>query len=360
MRSAAAAAVDHAPAAVVESILGQGSGDNRKAEVRRLAVHCSAYRGAVPWRSWTQVANTVLPFLGLMTTMLLLAESHLWATLLLSIPAAGFLLRIFVIQHDCGHGSFMRSRLANDWLGRALSVLTLTPYDVWRRTHARHHATSGNLTKRGYGDITTLTVREYRSRSLLQRLKYRIYRNPVFLFGFGAPMFFVVLQRLPFGQPLEFREIWRDTLILNALIIVFYGALVMAFGWWAVLMATSPVVFIASAAGGWLFFIQHQFEDTHWEQDESWDFQVAAVDGSSYYALPAILRWFTGSIGLHHIHHLNSMIPNYRLQPCLEACPELATVNRMTLLESFACVRLALWDERQRRLVSFREAVAPA
>lgn len=360
MRSAAAVVADHATVAIPDSNPVRPQPDRRKAEVRRLAVHCAGFRGAVPWKSWSQLANTGVPFLALAAIMLAAAETHYWLTLLLTIPAAGLLVRLFIIQHDCGHGSFLKSRPANDWLGRVLSVFTITPYDVWRRIHAVHHATSGNLTKRGFGDITTLTVDEYRNRSWLQRLLYRIYRNPLFLFGLGAPLFFLVLQRLPFGHPLEPREIWRSTVILNGAMLVVYGTLVWLVGWWSVLMTAVPIIALASAIGAWLFFVQHQFEETHWEHDDTWDFQVAAIHGSSYYELPVLLRWFTGSIGLHHIHHLNSMIPNYRLQPCLEACPELAEVNRLTLLESFACVRLALWDERQRRMVSFREVTAGA
>ena len=285
-------------------------------------------------------------------------EHGFWPVLALSLPMGGLLVRFFIIQHDCGHGSFFRSRFANDMLGRAISLLTLTPYGNWRRAHAKHHATSGNLAKRGSGDIMTLTVREYRALSPVKRFFYRLYRNPFVLLFLGPPYLFIISYRVPFGAPVPFREAWPGVVMLNAGLVAFYGLLGPLVGWLNLLLILGPAVAIAAWAGGWLFFIQHQFEDTVWEKGEDWNFHSAAIRGSSYYVLPKILQWFTGNIGLHHIHHLNGKIPNYRLQECLDASPELKGMSRLTILESLKCVRLALWDEDGRKLVSFRQAAA--
>jgi acyl-lipid omega-6 desaturase (Delta-12 desaturase) len=198
-----------------------------------------------------------------------------------------------------------------------------------------------------------MTVAEYLAASRWRRLCYRVYRNPAFLFGFGVPFYFVILQRLPWLRALPFRDCWKSTSGLNIALVCIYGVLIYLIGFLTVLKIVLPLLFIASAVGGWLFFIQHQFEDTHWAPNESWDFHMAAVHGSSYYVLPKVLQWFTGNIGLHHIHHLNSMVPNYRLQECMDALPALATVNRLTLWESLACARYALWDTDNQRLIGF-------
>jgi omega-6 fatty acid desaturase (delta-12 desaturase) len=329
-----------------------------KAQARRLAAHCAKYRGADTRRALIQIVTTTIPLLALLMAMWATVDHAYWLTLLLAIPASGLLVRAFIIQHDCGHGSFLPSQTANDMLGRAISILTLTPYGMWRRIHAKHHATSGNLDRRGYGDIETLTLEEYRASSPWERLRYRIYRHPLFLFPIGVPFFFVILQRQPWGHPMEPREIWRSVFALNIAIVVFYGLLGALIGYKQMLLIALPMIIMASAMGGWLFFIQHQFDDGHWDASDEWDFQVAAIRGSSYYALPKPLEWFTGNIGLHHIHHLNSVIPNYRLQECLAASPEFQEMNRVTFWQSLTCARLAVWDEAQRRLLTFREAHA--
>ncbi|MFN3743816.1 MAG: fatty acid desaturase [Hyphomicrobiaceae bacterium] len=327
-----------------------------KAEARRLAAHCAMYRGADTRRAIVQILTTAVPFLALLAAMWATVDDAYWLTVLLALPASGLLVRFFIIQHDCGHGSFLPSAHANDTLGRLISVLTLTPYGLWRRVHAKHHATSGNLDRRGYGDIDTLTLAEYGGCSTWGRLRYRIYRHPLFLFPIAVPFFFVILQRLPWGHPLDSREGWRSVVGLNIAIIVVYGLLGATIGYARLMWIVAPMILMASALGGWLFFIQHQFENAHWDASDEWDFQVAAIRGSSYYDLPKPLEWFTGSIGLHHIHHLNSVIPNYRLRECLAASPEFQTMNRVTLCQSFKCARLAVWDEAQRRLITFREA----
>lgn len=324
-----------------------------KATARQLAVHCNAYRGPILSRALWQIATTILPFIAVVAGMLATIDTYPWLTMALAIPGGGLLVRCFIIQHDCGHGSFFGSRRLNTATGRLLSVLTLTPYDLWRREHAQHHASSGNLDRRGVGDINTLTIREYLALGRLQKLNYAIYRHPLFLFGFGVPFYFLIIQRLPWGHPYSARETWKSVMALNLAIVALYGPLGWVIGFDKLALIVWPMLHIASAVGGWLFFVQHQFEETHWEDEGDWSFQVTALHGSSYYQLPPLLNWFTGNIGLHHIHHLNSMIPNYRLGECLAASPELKSLNRLSLWESFSCARLKLWDEDARRLVGF-------
>jgi len=277
-----------------------------------------------------------------------------WITLLLAVPAAGFLVRLFIIQHDCGHGSLFRSRLANDLTGRILGVFTLTPYDYWRRTHAAHHATSGNLDRRGVGDISTLTVREYLVLSRWRRLAYRLYRHPLVLFGIGPIYLFILKHRLPLDMPLR-SGVWRNLFATNVGIVALIAILAILVGPLALLKLHLPIVLLAASAGIWLFHVQHQFEDTYWQRDPTWSFHQAALQGSSYYRLPPLLQWFTASIGLHHIHHLCSRIPNYRLQECLDENPELHQVRRLTLLQSLRCARLSLWSEEAGRMIRFRD-----
>ena len=284
------------------------------------------------------------------------SHDRYWLTLLLAIPAAGLLVRLFIIQHDCGHGSFFKSRRANDLLGRVLSIPTLTPYGSWKRGHAAHHASTGNLDRRGRGDVETLTVAEYQASSRLRKVAYRLYRNPLVMVLLGAPINFIVLQRLPTGHELRDRQSRRSIMSLDLALLVAFGLPCAFFGVVPVFATYLPVMIIASWVGNWLFYVQHQFEQAHWERDGDWSFHVAALDGSSYFKLPAILQWFSGNIGLHHVHHLCSRVPNYRLQACLDAAPELDGVAKMiTLRESLGCWRLALWDERRRILVRFRD-----
>jgi omega-6 fatty acid desaturase (delta-12 desaturase) len=262
-----------------------------------------------------------------------------------------------MIQHDCGHGAFFRHRLANDWVGRVIGVLTLTPYDFWRRTHAIHHASSGHLERRGRGDIDTLTVREYRALSRWGRLRYRVYRHPVVMFGIGPAYLFMLQHRLPVGlmrgngwTP------WISTMATNLAIAAIVATLIWFIGIKAFLLVHLPITLLAGSIGVWLFYVQHQFEETVWDRDGNWDRHEAALHGSSHYHLPALLRWFTANIGVHHVHHLASGIPYYRLPRALRDHPELRGISRVTLMQSFRCVKLALWCEARRRLVSFRDA----
>jgi omega-6 fatty acid desaturase (delta-12 desaturase) len=263
-----------------------------------------------------------------------------------------------MIQHDCGHGSFFRSRVANDWVGRAIGVVTLTPYDYWRHNHARHHANSGNLDHRGLGDIDTLTVREFLAQSRWRRILYRLYRHPMVMFGVGPTYLFVLKHRLPVGMMRDGSKPWLSTMGTNAAIAALVAAVIWLVGYRPFLLVHLPITVLAASIGVWLFYVQHQFEDTYWSHDEDWSFHEAALLGSSHYHLPVVLRWFTANIGIHHIHHLSSRIPCYRLPDVLRDHPQLAGVGRMTLLQSLRSVPLVLWDEERLQLVSFADARA--
>jgi omega-6 fatty acid desaturase (delta-12 desaturase) len=316
----------------------------------------SRYREPNLARSIIEIAITLGPLAALWALAWTACHVGLWwLSLLLALPAAGFLVRLFMIQHDCGHRAFFRHRLANDWVGRVIGVLTLTPYDYWRRMHAIHHATSGHLDRRGIGDIDTLTVREYLSRTFWGRVCYRIYRNPLVMFGVGPAYLFVLRQRLPIGMMRNGWESWLSTMGTNVAIAVVVATLIWFIGFKPFLLVQLPIILVAGSIGVWLFYVQHQFEWTFWAREGEWTLHEAALYGSSHYDLPAILRWLTANIGVHHVHHLCSRIPYYRLPLALRDHPELRRVSRLTLIESFRCVRFALWDEHRRRLVSFRE-----
>jgi len=312
--------------------------------------------GADARRSIYQLASTASLFAASLIVMAMASDGYYWLSLLLAIPTAGLLVRLFIIQHDCGHGSFFRSRTANDSVGRALSVLTLTPYGSWSQGHAIHHASTGNLDRRGRGDVETWTVTEYEAAGPLKKFFYRLYRNPLVMVVIGAPLNFIVLQRLPVGHGFRDRDSRHSIMALNLALLVVFGLAVAAFGILPVVAIYLPVMIIASWIGNWLFYVQHQFDPTHWERDQEWNFHTAALSGSSYFKLPAVLQWFSGNIGLHHVHHLCSRVPNYRLQACLDAAPELHGVTKVvTLRESLGCWRLSLWDERREVLVGFRD-----
>ncbi len=331
--------------------------DARTPDARSWMAKLAAYKNASTKRGVLELVITAVPFALAWAAMVVALDfGQVWLYGILIVPAAGLLMRLFMIQHDCGHGSFFPSRAVNDWTGRILGVLTLTPYDYWRRSHAVHHASTGNLDQRGIGDIDTLTVSEYLRRSPWQRFCYRLYRNPLVMFGLG-PVYMLGLQtRVPVGFMRKGWGPWASTQITNVAVLIAAGLLAWAVGLGPFLMIHLPVVVLAAAAGVWLFYVQHQFEDTHWSEQQDWSFHEAALHGSSHYDLPAVLRWFTANIGMHHIHHLSSRIPYYRLPDVLRDHPELRDVGRLTLLQSFACVRLTLWDEQSRKLISFRDA----
>jgi omega-6 fatty acid desaturase (delta-12 desaturase) len=315
----------------------------------------SRYRAPSPVRSIVELAITAGPLILLWFLMWATLDLGYWLCLLLAVPAAGFLVRLFMIQHDCGHGAFFRRRSANDWLGRVIGVVTLTPYDFWRRAHAVHHSTSGNLDRRGIGDVDTLTVREYLARSRWGRLRYRAYRHPVVMFGLGPAYLFIVQHRLPVGLMRAGWQLWLGTMATNIAIAAVVAAMIWLIGLGPFLLVHLPVMLLAASAGVWLFYVQHQFENTVWARDGAWNLQEMALHGSSHYALPGPLRWFTANIGIHHIHHLCSRIPYYRLPLVLRDWPDLDGIGRLTLFQSLKCVRLVLWDEGSKRLVSFRE-----
>jgi omega-6 fatty acid desaturase (delta-12 desaturase) len=289
----------------------------------------------------------------LWAAMILTVGDTYWITLVLSVPASAFLVRLFLIQHDCGHRSFFRSRRLNDLLGNAIGVLTLTPHGYWRKAHNIHHVTSGNLDERGIGDMYVLTVREYLGLSRWNRLVYRFYRHPLVFLGVGPVYTFVIKYRLPIDLLRRHREALASVMGTNVAICGLMTGLVLWLGFTEALMVQIPIILLSSMAGVWLFYVQHQFEHTYWRRTDDWDFHEAAVRASSYYDLPQPLRWLTADIGIHHIHHLSSRIPNYRLHECLADIAELREVGRITLRDSFKCLRLALWDEEAGRLVRF-------
>jgi acyl-lipid omega-6 desaturase (Delta-12 desaturase) len=333
----------------------KADGDSAVIDIRTLTQSLACYREPNHGRSIVEILITVVPLVLLWLAMWLALDIGYGLYLLLAVPAAGFLVRLFMIQHDCGHGAFFRHRLANDWVGRAIGVLTLTPYDFWRRTHAVHHATSGNLDRRGIGDVDTLTVGEYLSLSRWGRLRYRLYRNPVVMFGLGPAYLFFLQQRLPVGLMRAGWQPWLSTMATNLAIILIAAVTIWAVGIVPFLLVHLPIALMGASMGVWLFYVQHQFEDTFWAYDKAWNIHEAALRGSSHYDLPIILRWFTANIGVHHVHHLCSRIPFYRLPVALRQNPDLAKIGRLTLGQSISCVRLVLWDEAARRLISFRE-----
>ena len=319
------------------------------------------YAAPDPKRSVFELLVTTVPFLLLWASMLFsLQFLGYWACLPLAVPAAGFLVRLFLIQHDCGHGSFFRRRRTNDALGRILGVLTLTPYAYWRRTHAVHHATSGNLDRRGTGDVGLLTVAEYRALPRWRRIAYRLSRNQIVLLALGPIYLFFLKHRLPVGLLRDGKEVWISAMCTNLAIAGVGAGMCLLVGVQPFLLIQVPITLLAASAGVWLFYIQHQFEDTYWARQGEWSFQAGAMHGSTHYDLPAVLRWFTAHIGIHHVHHLASRIPSYRLREALADHPELREVGRLTFRQSLGCFRLALWDEESRRLVAFRELRKPA
>ncbi len=329
---------------------------DEKAWLKILAKYRTPHAG----RSVFELAVTAIPFAAFWTLTWLAVHYGFWWGLVLIMPAAGFLLRLFMIQHDCGHGSFFARRHFDDWTGRVLGVLTLTPYDYWRRAHAAHHASAGNLDERGVGDITTLTVTEYYERSRWGRVGYRLYRHPLVMFGIGPAWLFLFQQRLPMGMMRNGMLPWVSTMATNIAVVAIAALLIWVIGPVSFLIVHLPIVLFAGSIGVWLFYVQHQFEETHWSKEPEWQFPKAALHGASYYDLPQPLRWLTGNIGIHHVHHLSSKVPYYRLPEVVQNHPELGEIGRITLGQSLRCVKLVLWDESSRRLISFREAAGIA
>ena len=310
------------------------------------------YQKSEVWPGVRQLLNTLVPYAALWCLMYFSLKVSWWLTLPLALLAAGFLVRVFIIFHDCGHGSFFPSRRANDILGFITGVITLTPYYHWRWEHALHHSSSGDLDRRGTGDVWTLTVQEYLEASRWKRFAYRLARNPVVLFGLAPLFIFFIKMRFPAASaPRRERHSVAWT---NLAIVGMVAGMSFVFGLGTYLLLQMFITLVAGSAGVWLFYVQHQFEGVYWERNEEWDYCTAALKGSSFYKLPKVLQWFSGSIGFHHIHHLSPRIPNYHLEKCHRAEPLFQTVKPVTLFSSLRSLTFRLWDERRQRLVGYR------
>ena len=325
-------------------------------EPDKLAKVLRNYREPIPARSVFELVVTLVPFVAIWAAAWWMLSINTFLSVLLAIVNAGFLVRTFMIQHDCGHGAFFKDRQLGDWIGRVLGVVTLTPYDVWRRTHSIHHATTGNLDQRGVGDLPTLTVNEYRGKSPLGRFLYRLVRHPLFLFGIVPFYTFFLQNRLPVGLMRSGWRYWVSSQATNAAIGGVLALLIWFGGLEVIYFIFLPTMLLAASIGMWMFYVQHQFEETTWDRQEDWNIQSAALHGSSHYVLPPVLNWITANIGAHHLHHLASRIPFYRLPEALQELGDISSARRLTFRESLRCAALALWDEDRRRLVSFAEA----
>ncbi len=309
-------------------------------------------------RSLWQIANSVIPYLVLWYLMYRSLEISYWLTLALAVVAAGFLTRIFIICHDCGHNAFFKSKTANNLWGWFTALFTLMPFYQWRHDHAVHHATSGDLDRRGVGEIWTMTVREYQQASRWRRLAYRLYRNPFVMFGVGALYYFLIRNR--FTTAGSTRAARRNVHWTNLVLTILLLAVGLTIGLTKFAQVQGPILVMGMAAGVWLFYVQHQFDGAYWAPHEEWSYVSAALEGSSYYKLPKVLQWFTGNIGFHHIHHLSPRIPNYYLERCHNENPLFCQIPPVTLRSSLKAVRYRLWDEEQQRLVGFKALREPA
>lgn len=324
-----------------------------RSELAQWRVTISRYREPSFWRATWQILNTIGSYLLVWCAILLSLGISWWITVPLAMLAGGLLVRIFIIFHDCGHGSYFRSKRANRFWGFICGMLTFTPYFRWRRRHALHHAHSGNLDRRGIGDIWTLTVAEYRQSSHCRRLAYRVARNPVVLFVVGPLLLFLGIERVPAGQdvPRERQSVWW----MNLAILCVAAVLGSAIGFANYLLIQLIIIMVGGSAGVWLFYVQHQFPGTYWARSGDRDITAAALQGSSYYQLPKVLQWFSGNIGFHHIHHLNPGIPNYYLERCHLASPLFRELPPLTILASLKSLSLRLWDEDKHRMVGYRQ-----
>ncbi|NJN83759.1 MAG: fatty acid desaturase [Caldilineaceae bacterium] len=335
----------------MQATASQGRGTNKSEWVGIVAKY---HRPDVRKSVW-QVVNTVVPYVVLWVLMALSLQIGYWLTLLLSIPAALFVVRIFVIQHDCGHGSFFRSRSANEWVGKMCSLFTFVPFYYWRRTHALHHAGAGDMDDRGVGDFYTMTVAEYLAATKWGRIKYRLYRNPITMFVVAPVFVFIIGYRFDFLRRKDWKKERRGLLWTNLALLALVLTLSYLIGFKAYLMIQLPITMIATGIGSWFFFVQHNYEDAYWAQHDEWDYTTAALYGSSYYELPKILQWFSGNIGFHHIHHLSPKIPNYLLEKCHMENAIFQTPVTLNVRTGFHSMGLSLWDEENKKMISFRE-----
>lgn len=300
-----------------------------------------------------QLVNTIPPFIIAWFLAYQALDVSIWLTIALSAVAAAFVIRTFIIFHDCTHGSFFKNKKANAIVGTITGIMTLFAYEKWKREHSIHHASSGNLDKRGVGDIWVMTVKEYEEASKWERFQYRLYRNPVILFGFGPLYLFLIANRV--NRKAAKRQERINTHVLTLIIVSIYLLIGFTLGWHVLLMVQLPIIYIAGMAGIWLFYVQHQFEDSYFENESEWDFVKAAVDGSSYYKLPAWLEWMTGSIGYHHVHHLAPRVPNYHLEEAHENTPPLHKATTITLKTSLESIKFRLYDEENNTFITFKK-----
>ncbi|HQZ67161.1 MAG TPA: fatty acid desaturase [Planctomycetaceae bacterium] len=327
--------------------------DARASRISELKPLINKYQIPSNAKAIRQVANSLGPYLLLWFLMYLALQVSWWLVVPIAVLTGAFLVRIFIIFHDCGHGSYFSSSRANRIVGFFCAMLVFTPYEQWRREHAAHHASAGNLDRRGLGDIWTMTVKEYQQASTGKRILYRVVRNPFFLFVIAPAYMFIISQRIPL-RSMKRRErlsVWQ----MNLAVLAMVSTMMFIFGVVPYLVIQLIVITVGGSAGFWLFYIQHQFEGVYWERDQNWDFIDAALQGSSFYKLPKVLQWFSGNIGFHHIHHLGPRIPNYNLERCHDSHPMFKDVHAVTLLSSFSAMSHHLWDESSHRLVAFRE-----
>jgi omega-6 fatty acid desaturase (delta-12 desaturase) len=330
--------------------------DSQKSAIRAIL---TAHQTPVLGRSLSQLASTFLPFFALIAAMYALRNISPWLSLTLTIPAAGLIVRIFIIQHDCGHGAFFRNKAANEWLGRFCGLITMTPFANWRRQHANHHAVWNNLDRReGLGDIysTCMTVAEYQSLPARSRWWHRAIRHPLIAQLLLPPLVFVFLYRVPFDTPVAWRREWLSVFLTDAGILVVFTVLVLLLGAGTVALVQLPTIGVAAIIGMWIFSVQHRFDTAVWSRQGDWNAMGAALEGSSHLKLPRVLQWFSGNIGFHHIHHLMPRMPNYRLEECHRACASITTpVRSLTFLQALRAPAYALWDEKASRMVRFSD-----
>lgn len=324
-------------------------------DIRQLRRKLSSYTEPILRRSLFELFITVVLFCFFWILSYQFFSISSFLMFVFSLPAGVFLTRLFIIQHDCGHGSFFKNKKMNDYVGRVIGVVTLTPYYVWKKNHAVHHATSGNLDKRGVGDVNTLTTTEYWMLNFSGRLAYKIYRNPFIMFGIGPAYMFLIRHRIPYGFRQGTVKYWFSAISFNLVICLLLILLISKMGFTPFLLVHALVILIAASIGLWLFYVQHQFENVFWKRQENWEFDRAAIYGSSYYTLPPLLMWLTGNIGIHHVHHLNSRIPFYRLSEVLDNHQELTNINRITLKESVKCLKYRLFCEKSEKLINYDE-----
>ena len=322
-------------------------------KLAQLKKHIKPFENPDTKASVWQLVNTLPPFFLLWYLAYEAISVSLILSIALSILAGGFVVRVFIIFHDCCHGSFFKNRKVNHCVGTVTGILTMFPYEKWKREHSIHHATSSNLDKRGTGDVWIMSVEEYKKASKLERLQYRLYRNPFIMFVLGPLYLFLITNRM--NRKDARRKERRNTYLTNVSIIGITALLIWAIGWSSFLIVQLPIMFVAGSLGIWLFYVQHQFEDSYFEDEADWDYVKAAIDGSSYYKLPRVLQWITGNIGYHHVHHLSPKVPNYNLEQVHESTPPLQQATTITVGSSLKSIRFRLYDEESKTFVHFKE-----